>query len=190
MNTSKEVYCTPQTNECWIYVGATMGMPCWCKVGKTTRGLETRHTSSQNPSYFIHTAFHIIRGDIHQIERQLLNFIVQEHKLERIQHIGTQTDSECFYFAPDEMVGIVEQFIERYYPSSVTYETTLHGFMSRYVSPFVTNNYPMRQTIPIRRDDYRTGNQEIYEIDLGNGYFLDISSGQEFYREDEDESDY
>jgi hypothetical protein len=187
VNFLKGVYCSPQTDDCWIYVGSTMHMPCWCKVGKTTKGLQTRHTSSQNPSYFIHTAFHIIRGDIHQIERQLLYFIVDECKLARIAHVGTQTDSECFYLAPDEMVGIVECFIERYYASSVTYENTLHGNMSRYVSPFVMNNYPMRSSIPIKREDYYTGNQEIYEVDLGNSSFLDISTGREFYREDEDD---
>ncbi|MEH6729281.1 MAG: hypothetical protein V7726_01670 [Pseudoalteromonas distincta] len=166
-----------------------MDIPCWCKIGKTTKGLQSRHTASQNPSYFIHTGFNILRGNVHQIEKELLDYLVSECGLERIHHVGTLTHSECFYFTPEEMVNLVENFIDRYYSSSVTYENSLHGGMSRYLSPIVLNNYLMRPAFPINKRSYFTGNQEVYETDLGDGLFLDHSTGQQFYREDEDEDE-
>lgn len=152
-------------------------------------GLHTRHTSSQNPNYYIHTAFHIVRGNVHNIEQLLLNHIVFNCNYSRITHVGTETESECFNCSPDLMVDIVENFIQLNFPSSVTYETSLHGGMSRYVSHFVINNYLMRPTTPIRKDDYFTGNQEVYEIALGDNYFLDIATGLQVYRDDDDEVD-
>lgn len=160
----------------WIYIGDDQSKTDWSKVGKTTKGLNTRHTSSQNPDYSIHTAFNITTGDIHKIESELLEYIENEADVERIRHRSTGSKSECFVMSPDGMVGIVETFIEDKYPSSVTYENSLHGYMSRY-----DRNSEQRKS----RDSYFTGNNETYETDLGDGHFIDHGTGMEGYRDED-----
>ncbi|EJL6392472.1 hypothetical protein NMR79_003930 [Vibrio vulnificus] len=160
----------------WIYIGDDQSKPNWSKIGKTTKGLNTRHTSSQNPDYSIHTAFNIIRGDIHKIESELLDYIENQLHVTRLYHRSTGSKSECFELAPDEMVGIVETFIEDHYASSVTYENALHGYMSRY-----ERNSENKKS----RNSYFSGNNETYETDLGGGHFLDHETGMEGYRDED-----
>ena len=78
----------------WIYIGADRSKKEWSKIGETTKGLNTRHTSSQNPDYYIHTAFNIIRDDIHKIESELLDYT--ESDVDRLTHFSTGSKSECF----------------------------------------------------------------------------------------------
>lgn len=160
----------------WIYIGDDQSKDNWSKIGKTTKGLNTRHVSSQNPDYSIHTAFNIVNGNIHKIESELLDYIENTEGVERLYHRSTGSKSECFKLTADQMVGIVEAFIEKRYPSSVTYENTLHGYMSRYER----NNDAKKS-----HDSYFSGNNETYETDLGGGYFIDHGTGMEGYRDED-----
>ncbi|EKF9596149.1 hypothetical protein ACUY0R_003640 [Vibrio cholerae] len=193
MRGSEEFYYSPQSNN-WIYIGGDIYNRTWSKVGMTTNGLNTRHTSSQNPGYFIYVAFNIIRGNVHEIESHLLNYL-ESIGFERIVHFSTRSKSECFWLNPDYMEDVVEDFIQRYYGSCVTYENSLHGYMSRYqcrddIKAFYSYdgnhqlpNKPQPNTL--NRSSYFTGNQEIYEIDLGDGHYIDVSSGLIKHVEDE-----
>ncbi|HIF9180789.1 TPA: hypothetical protein ACX6QL_001841 [Photobacterium damselae] len=191
MRGSEEFYSRPQSND-WIYIGGDIYNRIWSKVGKTTNGLNTRHRSSQNPGYFIYVAFNIIRGNVHEIESNLLKYLESEG-FERIVHFSTGNKSECFWQNPDYMEGIVEDFIERNYGSCVSYENSLHGYMSRYQCRddirrfYVDETHPPSKTQPntLNQSSYFTGNQEIYEIDLGDGHYLDVSSGLIKHEDDE-----
>lgn len=185
--------CDVNDSNNWIYIGADIYDINFSKVGKTTKGLDTRHTSSQRPGFFIYTAFNILNRnfcncDVHAIERDLLNYLVYDVGLRRIPHTSTGSSSECFFENPDLITGLVESFIENKYGSCVTYETQLHGWMSRYQC----DEYTMRKyikpvhsmdcfqspsTFNLKKSDYFTGNQEEYTTDLGSGYYLDHSSG-------------
>lgn len=177
----------------WIYIGCDIDKFNWSKVGKTAEGLHTRHRSSQNPDYCIYTAFEIIRGNVHDIEKKLLNYLENECGLQRLPHISTSNDSECFRLNPDRMTWLVEQFIERNFGSCVTYENSLHGEMSRYrcddriYRHFQNLNEPKSQPLTLQplslgKRSYFTGNQETYEIDLGDGYYIDTTSGMTMHR--------
>ena len=131
MRGSEEFYSSPETND-WIYIGGDIYNREWSKVGKTANGLNTRHRSSQNPGYFIYAAFNIIRGNVHEIEKKLLDYISAQPNLDRFVHFSTGNLSECFRLNPEQMTFLVEEFIERNYGSCVTYENSLHGYMSRY----------------------------------------------------------
>ncbi|WP_220802776.1 MULTISPECIES: hypothetical protein [unclassified Pseudomonas] len=180
----------------WIYIGCDVNKLNWSKVGKTTEGLHTRHRSSQNPDYCIYTAFEIIRGDVHDIEKKLLKHLESECSLQRLPHMSTSNDSECFRLNPDNMTWLVEQFINKNFWSCVTYENSLHGEMSRYrcddiiYQHFQTLNDPKSQPLTLQplslgKGSYFTGNQEVYEIDLGDGYYIDAASGMTMHRDDE-----
>lgn len=184
----------PSSN--WIYVGGDINRLDWSKVGMTTNGLETRHRSSHNPGYFMYAAFNIIRGDVRAIERALLRYLVEECRLQREAHFSTGSESECFLIAPDEMMGLVEGFIESRYGSSVTYENSTHGDMSRYLCDADIRRKFQRQDFSSRLEPralglggYSTGNKEVYEIDLGGGIYLDLSSGEQRDRADEEDED-
>ncbi|CAM3719021.1 hypothetical protein [Pseudoalteromonas maricaloris] len=166
----------------WIYIGADTSKSNWSKVGKTAKGLKGRHTSSQNPGYHIQTAFNIISGDVHKIERELLNYIETLPGVERLRHVSTGSKSECFSVPPSEMANIVEYFIEHNYPSSVNYEA-LHDRMCRYE----LNSNAKNQNKPLKLSPncYRPGNNEVYESDLGGGHFIDHETGKEGYRDEE-----
>lgn len=186
MRGSEEFYSSPETNN-WIYIGGDIYNRIWSKVGKTTNGLDTRHRSSQNPGYFIYTAFNIICGNVHEIESNLLKYLNAEPDLERLVHFSTGNLSECFRLDPEQMTFLVEDFIENNYSSCVTYENSLHGGMSRYqcrddIRRYYNNaksqsfsSIPKSNTLT--GSSYFTGNQEVYEIDLGDGHYLDVSSG-------------
>lgn len=177
----------------WIYIGADIYDFNFSKVGKTTKGLDTRHTSTHRPGYFIYTAFNILNRnfcncDVHLIEKDLLNYLVNEASLRRIPHASTGSSSECFFENPDFITGLVESYIERNYGSCVTYENQLHGWMSRYQcdehtirrfkNPKNSNYYGSPPpAFNLKKDDYFTGNQEEYTTNLGDGYYLDHSSG-------------
>lgn len=170
----------------WIYIGGDIYNRMWSKVGKTANELNTRHRSSQSPGYFIYTAFNIIRGSVHKIESELLNYLEAEHGLTRMAHFSTSNPSECFRLDPDQMTSLVEQFIFENYSSCVTYENSLHGDMSRYqcrgdIRRFYDNvQHQSHSAIPqsdsLNSSSYFTGNQEVYEIDLGDGHYLDVAS--------------
>lgn len=186
MRGSEEFYSNHETND-WIYIGGDIYNRTWSKVGKTTNGLNTRHRSPQNPGYFIYTAFNIIRGSVHEIESNLLRHLDIEPNLERLIHFSTGNLSECFRLNPAQMTYLVENFIANNYGSCVTYENSLHGGMSRYecrddicryynssnLQPF----RPIPKSNTLKSSNYFTGNQEEYEIDLGDGHYIDVSSG-------------
>lgn len=185
MRGSEEFYSSPESND-WIYIGGDIYNKIWSKVGKTTNGLNTRHRSPQNPGYFIYAAFNIIRGNVHEIEKKLLVYLDSEPGLERLVHFSTGNLSECFRLNPDQMTFLVEDFIGRNYGSCVTYENSLHGDMSRYqcrddIRRYYDDRPQSSSSIPqpntLKSSNYFTGNQEVYEIDLGDGYYLDVSSG-------------
>lgn len=177
----------------WIYIGCDTEKLEWSKVGKTTNGLHTRHRSSQNPSYCIYAAFNIIRGNVHDIEGRLLHHLEFEHGLERITHQSTGNASECFRLNPEHMTWLVEQFIEMKFGSSVTYENSLHGEMSRYrcdddIFRYFQNSQQKPKTFQPRslgKRSYFPGNQETYEIDLGDDLYIDVSSGLTKHRADD-----
>jgi len=184
-------------DENWIYVGGDINNVGACKVGKTTKSLINRHRSPQNTGFFIYTAFQIVRGSVHEIEAKLLDHIRLYHGCQPLPHFSTSGTSECFAENPDVMTGIVEDFIGKYYPSSVQYENELHGYMSRYqcdhdVLHYIQNFHPIHNPIPkpqprtLTRTDYRTGNQEVYESALGSGIYVDAASGLQFYRENDE----
>lgn len=194
MRGSEEFYSSPESND-WIYVGGDIYNQTWSKVGKTTIGLNTRHTSSQNPGYFIYTAFNIIRGNVHEIESKLLDYLNAVPNLERLIHFSTGNLSECFRLNPEQMTFLVEDFIKNNYGSSVTYENSLHGDMSRYQCRDDIRRYynesdhqsfsAIPQSNTLKSSNYFTGNQEEYEIDLGNGHYLDVPSGMIKHIDDE-----
>lgn len=171
----------------WIYIGGDVYNRTWSKVGKTANGLNTRHTSSQNPGYFIYAAFNIVRGDVHKIESELLGYLERECGLMRIAHFSTGSPSECFWVNPSQMTYLVEEFIGKKYGSCVTYENSLHGEMSRYqcrgdIVLFFDNDanqsgLGVAGANRLNMASYFTGNQEVYEIDLGGGHYLDVATG-------------
>ncbi|MDN4500020.1 hypothetical protein [Pseudomonas mosselii] len=180
----------------WIYIGCDVNKLNWSKVGKTTEGLHTRHRSSQNPDYCIYTAFEITRGDVHDIERKLLKHLDGESGFQRLRHMSTSNSSECFNLNPESMTWLVEQFIDKNFSLCVTYESSLHGEMSRYrcddavYQRFQTLHHPESQSsapqpLSLGKGSYFTGNQETYEVDLGEGYYIDTQSGLTMYRDDE-----
>lgn len=178
----------------WIYVGGDINRLCWSKVGMTTNGPESRHRSSHNPGYFVYAAFHIIRGNVKTIEQALLRYLVKECRLRREAHFSTGSESECFLIGPDEMMGLVEGFIESRHGSSVTYENSTHGDMSRYLCDvdirrkFQRQDFSSRlQTRELGTGSYFTGNQEVYETPLGGTLYQDLSSCQ--FRDSADEED-
>lgn len=178
----------------WIYVGGDINRLGWSKVGMTTNGPESRHRSSHSPGYFIYAAFHIIRGNVKTIEQALLRYLVQEYRLQREAHFSTGSESECFLVGPDEMMGLVEDFIESRYSSSVTYENGTHGGMSRYLCDADIRRKFQRQDFLSRLQprelgsgSYFTSNQEVYEVDLGGGIYQDLSSGEIRDRADEED---
>lgn len=191
-------------NDNWIYVGADIHDHGWSKVGKTTVGLHTRHTSSQRPGYFIFTGYKIISGDVHTIESNLLDYLENLYIFERQQHFSTGNKSECFRLNPFEMSELVESFIEKYYLSSVYFEI-LTNSISRYqcddwVYRLFTPNLastldspdwciqpqiPAPNNLNLSRGNYFTGNKVEFETDLGGGRFVDHETGMEFDIDDD-----
>lgn len=185
MRGSEDFYCPPETSD-WIYVGGDIYNRSWAKVGKTTNGLDTRHRSPQNPGYFIYAAFNLIRGNVHEIESNLLTHLSAMPDITRLVHFSTGNLSECFQLNPREMTSLVAMFLEDNYGSCFTYENYTHGDMSRYQCRVdIRRYYDESKNIPstftpqsnkLRAPDYFTGNQEQYEINLGNGFYIDLSS--------------
>ncbi|GEM_PF-1798380 len=180
-------------DEDWIYVGGDTNNTCWSKVGKTTRNLIDRHRSPQNPGFFIYAAFQIVHGDVHKIEVNLLNHLKWVHGLQPLTHFSTSRTSECFKVNPLHMADFVEDFIGICFSSCVTYETTLHGGMSRYQCDSEIVRYfespgqsPRPQPRNLERGNYFTGNQETYEVDLGGGHYVDVSTGLQRHRDDDE----
>lgn len=192
-------------NNDWIYIGADIHRKEFSKIGKTTVGLEIRHTSSQSPGYFIYTAYEIISGDVHKIELELFDYIEQTYGYKRIIHTSTGSKSECFLLNPYKMEKLVELFIKTYYPSSVSYDL-VSGEVSRYQCPpdfyrlfkpqasntfgqkpnpcFDVPTAPSSQSLDMSKDKYFIGNQAEHEIDLGDGFFLDLDSLRQGYRDE------
>ncbi|PLT22447.1 hypothetical protein [Psychrobacter sp. MES7-P7E] len=213
----------------WIYIGADIYRYEWSKIGKTTRGLNTRHTSSQNPGYFIYTAYNIVRGDVHEIETKLLNRVESIFSDRRLLHFSTGSKSECFFLNPNEITYVVEDFIEEQYSSCVFYEDLPHTPISRYqCDPHVYRMFEKSNTsfglgqnsthlfndnmgygvgqnidpsldediefwhdktptdppnnLGLSRNNYFSGNQIQHETDLGDGNFVDHSTGMHGYR--------
>lgn len=182
----------------WIYIGADIFQKDFSKIGKTTVGLDIRHTSSQSPGYFIYAAYNIKSGNVHAIESELLRYLEFMLPGQRLPHFSTGSISECFWTNPNYMVGLVENFIEQNYGPSVTYENAQGGAMSRYQCPGnIYNRYDPRFNYiwPVNRSSievpnlsmsasqYVTGNQVEYEIDLGDGYYFDHDTCTQRYRD-------
>lgn len=192
----------------WIYVGADINDHQWSKVGKTTRGLHSRHTSTQRPGYFIYTAYNIVSGDVHDIEYRLLNYLECQLNFERQIHFSTGSKSECFLAHPEDTACLVESFIKNCYSSCVTYEI-LPGEISRYQCddwvyrqfdryknpsmdlPLWSEEFraPFQNNLNMSAKNYFTGNQIEHEVDLGDGLFVDFATGLQGYR-DEDGEEY
>lgn len=131
----------------WIYIGADNYRNEWAKIGKTTRGLNTRHTSSQNPDYFLYTAYEIVKGDVHEIETKLLNHLEFIFPNRRQPHFSTGSQSECFLVNPNEMTYVVEAFIEDQYSSCVRYEYLPFRPISRYqCDPYIYRMFEKSNT--------------------------------------------
>lgn len=182
-------------DENWIYVGGDINIICQSKVGKTTGNLINRHRSPQNPGFFIYAAFQIVLGSVHEIEASLLNHLKLDLGFQPLPHFSTSGTSECFEVNPCHMADLVEDFIGRNFSSCVTYETTLHGGMSRYqcdsdIVRYFENRGQLPQPPPkpeprtLGRENYFTGNQETYEVDLGGGHYVDVASGLQMHRDD------
>lgn len=189
----------------WIYIGANIERLEWSKVGKTTVGLYTRHTSPQTPEYFLYVAFEIKNGDVNLIESCLLRYL-RSNFPEKIQfHFTTGNETECFSISPYSMAQIVERFIEENFPSSVIYDHVF-DIVKRYqcestvynhFKPKVGSKYEsecwdiLMPEIPsnlgISKKDYFSGNQIRHEEDLGSGYYIDFESGLQMYREEDDD---
>lgn len=185
----------------WIYIGADINQKDFSKIGKTTVGLNTRHTSSQCPGYFIYTAYNIITDDVHAIEASLLSYLESMPTNIRATHFSTPNKTECFWTNPNTMAYLVEEFITDNYGLSVTYENVHFSGVSRYQCPHeIYNLYDLKNTtawindpsampvtsLNISGDQYRTGNQVEYETDLGDGLYLDHDTGLERYRDPHD----
>ena len=181
----------------WIYVGGDINNTDWSKVGKTTGSLTTRHRSSQNPGFYIYTAFQVVRGSVDEIEANLIKDLKGSHGLEALAHFSTTNTSECFQLNPDEMTGLVEHFISNNYASCVRYETQLHGGISRYQADRKVVHYVQNQShsaVPLPRPqpralgskNYFTGNQETHEVDLGGGFYVDVASGMQMHRDNDE----
>ncbi len=184
----------------WIYIGADRNNYDWSKIGKTTVGLDTRHTSSQNPGYFIHTAFKIMSGDVHEIESMLKIHLGNLPGVEVINHFSTGTASECFLVNPKHMTDLVESFINAFYSSSVAFEPLTNQLQRFEVEYDVFDQYkqydqnlpPWCQvsTLPPKNlnmtgNKYFPGNLVEYESDLGDGYFVDNETGMQGYRDED-----
>lgn len=190
-------------NTHWIYVGADISEFNWSKVGKTTCGLHTRHTSSQRAGFFIFTAYEIVENNVHEIESKLLNFLDKE--CEREYHYSTGSKSECFIINPYTMSYLVESFIKHKYPSSVRNES-ITGELSRYQCPNeIYNKYyknasedqfpselpknkhqnPFPTNLRCNKNFYYSNNMLKFEEDLGDGYFVDLETGMHGYRDEE-----
>ena len=92
--------------ENWIYVGGDINIICQSKVGKTTGNLINRHRSPQNPGFFIYAAFQIVRGNVHEIEASLLNYLKLDLGLQPLPHFSTGGTSECFKVNPCHMANL------------------------------------------------------------------------------------
>lgn len=189
----------------WIYIGADIKQKTWSKIGKTTVGLETRHTSSQNPGYFIYTAYNIMNDDVDNIESNLLKHLEYSCDYNREIHLSTGRKSECFSVNPYEMERIVESFIMTYYPLSVELDSLSRGikrvqcegvvyetfkpqaeFLDSNSNLWVHSSAPsLPQSLGMSKNKYFTGNQTKYEEDLSNGYFFDFELGMQGYRDEE-----
>ncbi|WP_000063992.1 hypothetical protein [Vibrio mimicus] len=182
----------------WIYVGADINRPNWSKVGKTKKGLNTRHTSSQGPGYFIYTAYKIVNGNVGDIETDLIErYLDSECGIDREVHFSTGSKTECFLLNPDEMSGIVEYFLDRNYPGAVESESLFDG-LRRYQCPYevyrrfqsnlnssLNSNKPLPTHLRMTRDKYFPSNQVQYEEDLGGGHFVDFETGMQGYRDED-----
>jgi hypothetical protein len=181
-----EDFQTEPVSNSWIYVGGNIYDPIWSKVGKTTNGLNTRHRSSQNPGYFIYTAYNILRGSVHDIELYLLEQLARKARKEQLFHFSTGNPSECFRINPRQMAFLVEELIYARYSYCLTFENSTHGGMSRYecrkdISRYLDDvaskpSLSVPKANKLGSFDYFTGNQEMNEVDLGDGYFMDTSS--------------
>lgn len=188
----------------WIYVGADIYNHQWSKVGKTTRGLHSRHTSSQCPGYFIYTAYNIICGDVHEIESMLLTHLESQPGFSRLIHFSTGRKSECFLVHPEDVTCLVESFIERHYSSCVTREFLFDGLsryqcanwvyekFARHQKPFADSPSwckkplaPLPDNLSMSAGNYFTSNQIEHEADLGEGFFVDFATGLQGYRDED-----
>ena len=192
--------------DCWIYIGADKGKFKWSKIGKTAKGLEGRHRSSQNPDYFIYVAFEIVGGNVNEIELKLLNYLERKYGYERLDHWSTGRKSECFSIDPYTMKDIVESFILDNYSSSVEYDYVSEQISYFQCHPDVYEKFKWQspafpnmtanaqssisesslpQNLEMSKDKYYSGNHAQHEIYIGEGYYVDLLSGAQVYRDDD-----
>lgn len=189
----------------WIYIGADINRKTWSKIGRTTVGLQTRHVSSQNPGYFIYTAYNIMRDDVRDIESKLLEHLEYKCGYERQTHLSTGSKSECFSINPYEMEQVVESFLMACYPLSVEFDPLYGGISRIQCEDSVYKTFkpqvgfsdpeldqwvyslalPLPQNLGMSKDKYFTGNQTKHEEDLSNGHFFDFATGMQGYRDED-----
>ena len=145
-------------------------------------------------------------GNVHEIESNLLDYIEGLLPDERQIHFSTGTKSECFFINPNEMVRLVEDFIETYYSSCVTYEP-LFNRVSRYqcinevyrmfgqdltgcsehkAEPLFYEPITLPTNLGLSSNMYFPNNQIEYETNLGNSYYVDHITEMQGYRDEDD----
>ncbi|PSV97857.1 hypothetical protein [Photobacterium iliopiscarium] len=202
----------------WIYVGADCDKLHWCKVGKTSGDLKTRHRSPQNPNYFIYGAFEIKDNSVDAIENFLHDKLNCYDDIRRFNHFGTGNPSECYEFNPHTMMDVIENLILDDYPSSVwvnVYDRIDYRYMcpdelqkwwsdddKRETNKWIGLEEPSVVTPTTRcvSEFDRLGvvlSQDRYEaksitplIELGYGKYIDQETGDTIDFDDMDDDDY
>jgi len=101
----------------WIYIGIDTARTNTFKIGLTTRELNTRHSSSQNPFYTLLVAFkvkiNIEKNKVKEIEQALIREIARY--CIPINHYNSNNSSEWFYGNPLEIRDFVNDFLYENY---------------------------------------------------------------------------
>lgn len=101
----------------WIYIGVDTQRTDMFKIGLTTRELDTRHSSSQNPFYTLLVAFKVQVGidkdKVKEIEQTLIREIARYWK--PINHYNSNNRSEWFYGNPLDVRDFANDFLYENY---------------------------------------------------------------------------
>ncbi|WP_337027187.1 hypothetical protein [Pantoea eucalypti] len=92
----------------WIYIGAYVEKPFFCKVGisKISHDARFKQTTT-SPDYVPYRAYRILMEDLHKLEGHLHNHINREYR--RAYHLLNGAPSECFYCSPSQAAAIIEE---------------------------------------------------------------------------------
>jgi hypothetical protein len=128
--------------EAWIYVGIDTLKAGRFKIGLTTNGLNTRHTSSQNPDYTLLVGFKIkvdtTDSEIKEIEKAVLTEVAKAYP--PIYHYYSGNKSEWFEGDPNEVRDFVNDFLYENYSykmlcgyCDIRNKGIIYGWENRYV---------------------------------------------------------